>query len=51
MDGRSLTPETVAAPESDLEETSCPVGAFAAGPYSEEEEEIVTDRLRSLGYM
>ena len=37
--------------EGDLEETSCPVGAFAAGPYNEQEEEIVTERLRNLGYM
>jgi predicted AlkP superfamily phosphohydrolase/phosphomutase len=51
LDGRSLLPETLPATESLLAEGPVPVGAFAEGPYNEQEEAVVTERLKNLGYM
>jgi predicted AlkP superfamily phosphohydrolase/phosphomutase len=53
MDGHSLIPEAaaVAGAATPAPRAGEPIPALAEGPYSREEEDVVTERLRNLGYM
>jgi hypothetical protein len=51
MDGRSLSAQATAAPPRSEVESPTRLATPGDTPYTEREEEIVTERLRNLGYI